>query len=239
LGKRLGYLASLTYSRKYSFYENGEVGRYRLSGNFDQADALTNDFLLKDTQGNDEVLWGELITTSYTLDSDNELGFNFIHTQSGESTARYLTGKFYDGNLPEDAIYETRVLKYIERTLNSVQLKGEHHFANIKGINLIWSGNYSANYQDEPDLRFFSDHYTVAGVDTFYTIRPSLYTVPQRYFRNLKEDSYNFDIKMSVPFKQWSGLISKFDFGGYYSGKNRTFRERIFELHIFRMQIQV
>jgi TonB-dependent receptor len=226
LGKKLGYMASLSYSRKYTFYDNGEIGKYRLSGV--DATTLTNDFKLADTRGEDEVLWGGLLTSLYKLNSNNEIGFNYIHTQGGESTARYLSGHFYDGNLPQEAIYETRVLKYVERTLNSFQLNGQHHFKSVFGTTANWSTTYSKNDQNEPDVRFFSDHYTVTASDTSYTIRPSIYTVPERYYRNLDEDNFSADLKFSVPFRQWSGFAGKFSFGTYYAHKTRTYREKIY-----------
>ena len=228
LGRKLGYLASLSYSRKYSFYENGEVGRYRLSGGVDNSNTLTNDFILSDTRGDDEVLWGGLLTSIYKVNANNEIGFNYIHTQSGESTARYLTGKFYDGNLPTDAVYETRVLKYTERTLNSFQFNGQHHVKSLFGTTVNWQTTYTKNDQNEPDVRFFSDHYTITEIDTFYTIRPAIYTVPQRYYRDLDEDNFSEDLKFSIPFRQWSGLAGKLSFGQYFSRKTRTYREKIY-----------
>ncbi len=230
LGKELGFLASLSYSNKYSLYENGEVGKYRLSGSTNQTYSLTNDYKLTDTKGSSEVLWGGLMTASCKLNNENELGFNFIHTQSGESATRYLTGQFFDGNLPQNAIYQTRVLQYTERSLNSTQLSGKHYLGLFSGMNVKWSGTYSANEQDEPDVRYFSNHYIVTESDTFYTIRPSMYQVPQRHFRNMQEDSYNFDTKASIPYIQWSGLSGKFDFGAYFSHKDRSFRQRVFEI---------
>ncbi|MBD3234140.1 MAG: TonB-dependent receptor plug domain-containing protein, partial [candidate division Zixibacteria bacterium] len=227
--RQLGYLVSFNYNRKHRFYDEGEVGRWRLAGNIDEAQSLGKDFYLSDTKGSDEVLWGGLFTGSYKPNLNHEFGINYIHTQSGESIARYLTGKFYDGNLPEDAIYETRVLKYTERTLNSFQLNGEHQLNSIFGIRANWKATYTNNTQDEPDLRFFSNHYTVTEDDTFFTIRPSHYTVPQRYFRNLEEDNLGFDLKLALPFDQWSGLSSKLSLGSYYSIKSRKFRERVFE----------
>ena len=229
-GRQFGYLASLSYNRKYSFYENGEIGRYRLAGNTDQASALTADFRLNDNQGENEVLWGGLLTTSYKLSQNNEISLNYIRAQSAEATARYLHGKFYDGNLSEDAVYETRVLKYVERVLNSVQLNGKHDLPGLGGSTFSWIGAYSKSNQDEPDLRFFSDHYIVNGEDTSYTIRPAIYTVPQRYFRNLDEDNLTLDLKFSLPIDQLIPLNGKFDFGTYYSLKNRRYREKVYEI---------
>ncbi|MBD3168888.1 MAG: TonB-dependent receptor plug domain-containing protein [candidate division Zixibacteria bacterium] len=231
MDRPFGYLASFSYNRKYSFYDDGQVNRYRLSGNVGQAATLTNDFELNDTRSTEEVLWGGLFTASYKLNPHNVLDFNYILTQSGDSETRLLTGRFFDGNLPEDATYETRVLKYTERTLNSFQLSGKHNFGGHDGVELNWGGTYSINTQDEPDARFFSDHFIVSGNDTSYSITPSHYKLPQRYFRDLQEDNYGFDTKMEIPFHQWSGLSSKLSFGGSVSYKTREYREQLYEIH--------
>lgn len=229
-GRQLGYLASINYGHRYLYYNNGQVGRWRLSGNTGEATSLTKDFYLSDSQGKSEVNWGGLFMTSYKLNNNNEIGTNLIYSKSGESEARYLSGKFYDGNLPPDATYETRVLKFTERTLESLQLNGRHHFGSGSGIDLDWNGTLARNTQAEPDLRYFSDHYTVSSDgDTSYTIRPAIYTVPQRYFRDLSETHAALDFKLSIPFTQWSDLSGKFRLGGLMSYKKRDSNERIFE----------
>ena len=229
-GRSFGYLASFNYNRDFSFYDNGEVGLYHLAGHYDSTQTLTKVFSLSDAHGSDNAQWGALFNGMYKLSLNNEIGFNFMRTQSGHSEARYLSGKYYDGSFPTNAIYETRVLKYAERSLNSAQLKGMHNLAGLGNIRMDWVGTYNINTQDEPDLRFFTNHYTVEDDDTLYTIRPSLYAMPQRFFRTLDEDNLSFDLKFSMPFRQYSGMASKFSFGGYYSASSRTYRERVFEI---------
>jgi len=228
-GKRFGYMGSLTYSRKYSFYEDGDLAYYVLSGDPATVTSLNNEWKMNDTRGSDEVLWGSLIATSYKLHSNHEIGLNFIHTQSGESTARYINGHFHDGNLDSAAMYETRVLSYVERTLNSLQVNGKHFLPSFARATLEWNTTYTKNSQNEPDTRFFSNHYIVTEedgvIDTNYSITPSMYRTPQRYYRKLDEDNASFDLKLSIPFRQWSGLAGKISLGGLYSEKHRDFLE--------------
>ncbi|OQX91962.1 MAG: hypothetical protein B6D58_05360 [candidate division Zixibacteria bacterium 4484_95] len=234
-GIPLGYLGSFSYNRKYSFYDDGKVASWKLTGNISEVDELNKDFELKDSHGKDEVIWGGLAILSLKPHPAHELTFNYLFTQSGESSSRYLTGKFYDGNLPDDAVYETRVLKYTERNLQSIQLRGQHNLNKFKDINIEWMISNDNNSQDEPDLRFFSNHYfitendTTNSVDTTYSITPSHYRVPQRYFRYLDENNLRFDLKISMSFKQWADLSGKLTFGGLLNQKNRTYRERVFE----------
>ncbi len=227
--KPLGYLGSISYSRSYKFYDGGQVASWRLPGNIDEADGLTNEYEFTDSEGSDNVLWGGLLTLSYKLNEHHKISTNFIYTQSGESSARYLTGKFHDGNLSENSTFETRVLKYVERNVLSLQANGQSYFEGLGKMKVEWNGSYSKNGQDEPDLRFFSNDYTVLGSDTNYTISPNLYKVPQRYFRELDESNYNLDTKISLPFKLGQTHSGTAKFGGAYVNKERVFRERIFE----------
>ncbi|MCB2205428.1 TonB-dependent receptor [bacterium] len=232
LGQAFGFLGSLTYSRQYSQYTNGEVGRYQLTGHVDDVDELTNDYMFTDQKGNDEVLWGGLLNMSYKLGQAHEMGFNVIYNRSADNTARYLSGSF-PRDLTGNATYETRNLHYVERELQTYQLRGKHHFDALGGLNVEWIGSMSSNAQDEPDVRYFTDNYTIRernGVtDTIYTIRPSIYPIPSRYYRNLVEDNNSFNIDMDMPFQQWNGLAAKVKFGGAYLNKERTFTERRFD----------
>ena len=228
-GQRLGYLASISYKRDYSFYEDGYIARWRLSGNYATAESLTKDFILTDSEGSDDVLWGGLFTTKYQLHRNHNLNFNFLHTQGGTSESRFLYGHFYDGNMDSANVFQTRVLKYVERKLNSFQIGGEHLFTGLNNLNAQWTTSFNKNEQDEPDLRFFSNHYVITSTDTVYTIRPSLYTEPQRLYRNLDESTNAVDLKFTLPFKQWSGYSGNLKFGTYYSYKDREYRERVFK----------
>lgn len=229
LGRKLGYLGSLSYNRSYSFYQNGEFAKWELTSQVDQTDQLGYSAKFNDTQGSSEAIWGGLAMLSYSLHPRHQISANFLYTQSGESTARYLTGEL-PSDLSEDQQFETRVLKYTERNLQSIQVTGSHDFSGFAGLRIDWLGAYSENTQDEPDLRFFSDRFEVFRGDTIYGVSANTgFTYPQRIWRNLSEDNSSFDIKVSKPFKQWSGLGSAIRLGGALSQKNRTYRQRIFE----------
>ncbi len=231
-GRPLGVLGSFSYSHKANFYNDGTVGRWQLTGNVNETETLNNDYLLNDTRGSSEALWGTLMNLSYKLTPDNEIGFNFIHNQSGESEARYLAGAF-PRDLSGNSVYETRVLKFTERSLDSYQFRGEHDVPQWRDAHIEWVASLSGTSQSEPDLRYFTDNYTIrqrnGSVDTTYAIRTSIYPQPNRYFRNLKENNYNFNLDLALPFKQWDGLHSLFKVGGALNGTGRRFRESRYE----------
>ncbi len=229
-GQEFGYMGSLNYRRSYDFYEGGRVARYRVKG--DQASTLDNEWAFSDSRGTEDVFWGGLFTSSYKLHRNHEFTFNYIHSQNGESQARYLTGRFFDGNLPDGSIYETRVLGYTERTQNTYQFNGKNYMPGILKSTIEWNFTYNDSKQDQPDLRFFSNDYTIDEEtgERDYGIQKSGYTLPTRYYRELHEKTRSFSIKWSIPFKQWNGLNSKVSFGSLFSEKNRNNYERIFRV---------
>lgn len=234
LGCPLGYLIGFSYDRNFTFYDNGKVERWTLATSSSQTDSLSNFYKLSDKQGSDQVLWGGLSTVSLKPHPHHEISANYLYTQSGESMARYL-----NGSLPEnlaDATFETRVLKYSERNVRSLQFQGRHNFRFLGGTQLEWLISSVKNSQDEPDLRFFSDHYYIEDYgtysDTIYSIVSyGGYKLPQRLYRNMDEKGNSFEFKFNVPFKQWAGLASNLKFGYLMGDKKRAHRERVFEYH--------
>ena len=230
--KQLGYFGSLSYSRRYSLYNNGVTGRWLLSGNTKEVNELKNDLLLNDNKGSEEILWGGLLSLTFKPLPNHEFAGSFIRTQSGVSEARYQFGKWI-AELSEGPIYETRSLLYTERFLSSSQLRGQHYFSPLLKTTVEWNLSLSSTKQDEPDLRFFSNEYRIEennGVlDTAYAINNSLYNSPTRFWRDLIEDNATYSISFSIPFRQWNRLNSRVKLGASYIDTDRQFRERRFE----------
>lgn len=228
-GKPFGYVASLSYLRSYSFYEDGSVGRWELAGPVETADELNNYMQLKDSKASEEALWGGLVNLAYKPHANHDFSAKFIISQSGESVTRFQSGSWPD-QLGDSPVYETRSLLYTERSLRTYQTSGEHLFPDLNGLRIDWTGTFSHSEQDEPDLRFFSNDYLVEGSDTSYAISINNYNAPTRFFRFLEEQNNSFKVDLSMPFKQWSDLQGKFKAGGSFSGIGRDFTERRFEI---------
>lgn len=231
LGRQLGVIGSVNYRRSASGYERGTSARYILSGEVAETDVLSPNFLLSDVSGTDEVLWGGMLTLDYKLLPRHTLKFSYIRNQSASSRARYQSG-YFPRDLSEEAVYETRTLRYAERTMNTYQAQGDHHLGGRWGPTFEWNATRSFTAQEEPDLRFFTNNYTArsqgAATDTVYAIRPSIYPLPSRYFRDLEEENWTAQANLTVPFRGFSELRSTVKFGGSYEGKERAFRERRF-----------
>lgn len=231
----IGYFGSLTWNQNYSFYNNGQLGRWNLVGPLTEVEALDKQSFYSDTRGSREVNWGTVFNLAFKHNSFGQIKGSFIKTQSGESVARSINGFWKDISEDEDdanaAIYETRVLSWRERALNTFQFEGEHKLTFLFDVKVDWKASFSTNKQDEPDQRFFSNHYAWNERDQKYIYQSpaSLYSRPIRYFRNLEETNNNYQVNLQVPFAQWAGLSSRLKVGGGYTKVDRDYNQRRFE----------
>ena len=226
LGRPLGFIGSLNWSRNVSAHNGGTFGQYTLPGNAAEATELVNDIRLSTQAASDEVLWGGLGNFSYRLTPRHEVGVNLLYNRSAESTA-----SFRSGNLPRDLasnqVYETRALELTERELASAQLRGEHALSD-RGIQIDWNASLARSLQNEPDLRYFSNHFTPGPDGNTYTIAANLYPEPTRYFRDLNEAIASGNLNVTAPVRLF-GRGVQVKVGGAFEGKTREFRERRFE----------
>lgn len=228
-GKPFGFLASLSYRNNFNFYDNGISARWKLTGNVDSTETLNNLLRFQDKRASQEVLWGGLVNFSYRPTDNIGLSFNYLHNQSGESYTRTLAGALPDDD--PDLIFETRVMGYLQRSLDVFQLIGVHEFPEKNDMKFDYTGTFTLSSQKEPDLRFFSNDYVVNGEDTLYDIQRNLYNPPSRYFRQMDERNGDFKTNLEIPFLQWNDLDAKFKTGAAATYKDRDFREQRYEIN--------
>ena len=249
-GRPLGITGSLTYGRSYSYYDDGVFSQWRLvGGDINSLENLSSTTYFgpnpdlniitradpkeapsfTNIRGSDEANWGASGTVAFQPSDKHELVATILRTQSGTSQSTLLSG-FRDQT--GGTTFITRALSYQERALQSLQLRGEHAFAPLQ---IEWKASVANNSQDEPDLRFFSSTQNIresfAGIDTTYSLGGGNAPPPQRYFRNLNEDSHGAVVDITIPFRQWAGLGARVKFGGQYDLSEREFRQRRFEYH--------
>ena len=226
---KLGYMGSLTYSRNYSFYENGTVGRYTVSDL--GANELNTQLLVSDTKGSSEANIGGLATLSYNLNNNQQIGANLFYSRSGVSNSRSQAGIWPQefGNEPNAPIFNNIAMNWIERDILNYQFRGQHFISELFNTSMDWTASFSNTNQDEPDYRLLSySTQELANGSTSYIIVGSGFDAPSRYFRYSQESSQNYGLNFSVPFNQWEGKSSKLKFGVAYQNVDRAFKERIF-----------
>ncbi|MBO6585917.1 MAG: TonB-dependent receptor [Gracilimonas sp.] len=229
LGNDLGYTASFSYSQGYSGYDDGVVSRYDLVGNFDDSEQLFRRLDVTDIKGQRNVDWGGMATLSYRLSDAHKVSARFLRTQSGTGEGRYLEGFQYD--IP-NALFQTRVVQYTERSLSSFQLSGKSYFENFLKTTIEWKAASATNIQDEPDLRYFTTQ-----VDTFpsgailHSSPTNNFQRPGRFYRNLEESNRSVGVDVTIPFNSFNGVAGNIKFGGNLVDVDRDFREQRFDFY--------
>ena len=233
--RSFGYIASLSYSAKNRFYDDGVVGRYNVvsAGSSNELNPL---YTLKDQQSTEEVLWGAVLNTHLKLNNNHSIGFNFMRNQSGTQTTRILSGQSSEiQQYSPDYIFQSQTLQYRERSITTAQLKGEHNLEKYNNTRIEWISSYTSSEQNQPDLRFFASDYQLMRddngniTDTLFSIDQSSYDIPTRFFRDMKENNFDNSVHVTIPYT--AGTIKKatLKVGGGFLWKDRDFNERQFD----------
>ena len=165
-GRPLGYNFGFQYKRSSQFYENGTTGRFTLTGNENEKDNLDVQRLLTDSRGTQSVYTSALFNLSYKLTDNNKIGFTYMPNISGVNDSRYQ-----NGINPSDAVglgQEQRQQRYLERSMNVFQLRGEHFLKDFHNMKVNWIGSYTRGRQTTPDLRVFTNSYEELPARTLY-----------------------------------------------------------------------
>ncbi|MCF8242358.1 MAG: TonB-dependent receptor [Melioribacteraceae bacterium] len=221
-GKPLGFLASLTYKRNFSGYNDGQLNRWDRGTIDPTKTSLDTAMAMSDMRSTDEVLWGSVAKLSYKFHPNHIISINGLINQNGENTSRYIFGS-YPYDMSPDNTWEAKINHYKERKLQSIQLSGEHFFGDFLDLRMEWKGSMMGSIQNEPDIRYM---YSFVTPDTLYGIKSNL--TPERFFRNTDEVQKEAQLDLSFPFKMFNSKQLTFKFGGFYSKKDREFKERRF-----------
>lgn len=140
-GQRIGYLASATYSLGHDVRLNERRALARPGEGDSQIEY--NRFV--GTTGRESAMLGGVLNLSTLLGSHTRLAVNNTWNRTADHDARLERGLYEDlGNMP----LTIQRLDYVERSLWSSQLQGEHTFGR-NGIN--WSVTGSGVQREQPD----------------------------------------------------------------------------------------
>lgn len=141
--RRLGYLLSGTYSYAQDIKENHTRALARPSGTPGQGPEAFNRF--EGTTAGESVLWGGLLNLSSLLSANSRLAFDAVYNRTADNDARLeRTDLYEDSGSP----IELQRLDYVQRSMWSTQLTGEHD----RGRHgLEWSVSGSGVTRSQPD----------------------------------------------------------------------------------------
>jgi len=223
LGKRLGYVTSLSYSRDFVHLEDATETRFltrRSAGEW--IIEKVEDFEVDKTTDNVNV--GAMFNVSYQLAEKHEVGIKNFLNQSGTDVAAFQQGEVTSS---EDIFLRESRLHYTERNVTSHQVYGKHQFDNLGEMKFEWDYSDSSSSQDEPDFRLFFDR---VRLDDYPDPEPRDWGFPvgstnQRLFRNLSEDSKEFGFDVTLPLDFWGNRNATAKFGYRSIEAEREFDE--------------
>lgn len=162
---------------------------------------------------------GAVFNTAIRLTPNHKLIFRNTFTHDAEKTAREFSG--YDGGI--GGTLSSQCLRYIERSLLSTGVAGDHSFPGLRNSLVKWQLTYSNSTRDEPDLREVIRGLLPDGTYRFSASGSS----GVRFFADLHDHIYEPQADYSIPF--FEGSIS----GLFKTGVRVTVRRRDFEARRF------
>jgi outer membrane receptor protein involved in Fe transport len=209
--QRLGYLASVNYSRRETLQQAQTKDLFALEqpGTFDTQNPARSEL------GSEAVNLSGLVNASYQFSRDNELTLFSLYTRGTESRAETTVGEYTDLTRG----FEGTRLQFVTRALSFNQLRGFHRLSTLGEAELDWQANLSRVDRDEPDTRDITYYADEDGSKTFRNQPGS----GDRFFAELGETSTGGSLNVTVPL---SGVRLKV--GGLTQLSFRDFNARRF-----------
>lgn len=211
---RFGIVGALSFSNKPQL--QSELQRYLRQG--DGAPLIFTNYPDFREYGESARL-GAVFNTAIRLTPTQKIIFRNTFTHDAEKSAREFGG--YDGGL--DSTLQAQRLRYIQRSLFSTGVEGDHSFANLHNSLIHWQFTYSNSKRNEPDLREIIRGLLPDGRYIFSASSSS----GLRFFSDLDDRIYEPQGDYSIPF--YKGAISGlFKVGGRVTVRRRDFSARRF-----------
>jgi len=142
LGQRVGYLFSGTYSYAQEAYTN-QVRALARPGSEVGGQSIEYD-RFEGTTGRTSTLWGGLLNLGTLIGTRTRLSLNNTYNRTADNDARVESGSIERYG----ASVDVQRLDYVQRSMFSSQLAGEHDMA---GQKLDWALTASGVTRDQPD----------------------------------------------------------------------------------------
>ncbi|HLV27204.1 MAG TPA: TonB-dependent receptor, partial [Gemmatimonadales bacterium] len=189
LGRNIGYLASLSYSRSQELRDK-EVRAYPDAtvlpdGGFREIDRFEGQ------TGRNSVLWGGLLNFSTMLGTSGRLQFNNSYTRTSDNEARSERG--FSENLGRELFVDR--LRFVSRSVRTHQIAGEHDLRD-NGTRLQWSLTNSGVTRSEPDRSEIVYTRDTPGGQLFWLDDPQS---AARTFADLDEMSNDASLDLRLP----------------------------------------
>jgi hypothetical protein len=214
----VGYVAALTYGRRFTRRADEIVRTYRVDPTDTSQLVRLNDY--KAETGLDQVSWGGLATLTYRLHKDHRFTLTGLHSRSSDNEGREISG-FNEERGTE--VTDTR-LRFVTRSLSFAQLAGQHMLRDVSGAVLDYNVSISTATSDEPDTRetvYVKD----ASTGTYSWDKGTL--SGSHFFGSQDETQYGGGLDWTQPLTE-GDRATKMKVGGLFSLRSRSFDARRF-----------
>lgn len=234
-GDTFGFFGALSYSESRSFYDNGEAN---ISGLQPGGEIKPFSGAFIDTQGTEEVLVGMLGSAAWRPDDRNEIGFTAVWNLSAKDEARVRewSGETWAG----DGVGRVQSLKYIERSISSLQLRGRHEMdapkssvADLGDVLFDWTVALNSTNQEEPDTRQFKNRRSefgdfVLGEHRWLSGSSSPVAFSRRVWRDIEETGSLVGVNLAIPFGAWDEREGQIKIGTRVEVTDRSLSQKSF-----------
>ncbi len=215
-GSDLGVIASLGYNNSMRL---SSIERRGISSNREDL------FIFSGNDNSQEVALSGLLNAALRLGSTGTISLRNTYSHGAESDLVSLQGV---------NIAQTRELRlngddYVEKSLFSSQLIGEHILSDFGNIQLDWKGGYSVSSRYQPDYRRLRYSRDMNSTDQFIADIPypgsqsGDGTSAGRFTSDMHDDVWNAGLNLSIPIDK-----AKVKFGYVNESRSRSFDTRSF-----------
>ncbi len=146
--QKLGAVVALTYSHSYQT-RVFSARRYKLVETADKRAVPAVSDTAEGEQTVDGVRIGAFTTIALDLSKTDRLVLTGLRSQSADDSASELEGY----NESAGAVFRNIHVEYVSRSLNVLQLRGQHDLEKLNDADLQWNVSLSEAQRDQPDTR--------------------------------------------------------------------------------------
>jgi hypothetical protein len=212
LGRPLGVVGTLSWSSSVSQPEDRADRFYAISG--DEPVEQT-DFAATATAR--EATLGALFNASMRINDTDRITGTVVYNRLAETEARTLAGTFE--SVPGGPYVDQFRVRYVENTLASTQLRGEHFLAGLGDLNLRWRMAYSFAGRLEPGTR--TSIYTATQENEQRLFSVSRAESGLLFHQDLGDNAWNPGVDLKLP-ARFLGSTATLGVGGSADLRDRS-----------------
>ncbi|WP_437284469.1 TonB-dependent receptor domain-containing protein [Sorangium sp. So ce406] len=222
--QRLGYLATLSYGRKFSPRADEISRSFAFDATRESGLRQTSESTVDSIR--DQVSWGSFASVTYTPDRDHKVMLTGLHSRSSDDVA--LQSR--EVGEESGAVYRDTLQRFVSRALTLGQLSGEHRIAALGNGTLDWKASISRATSDEPDARenvYARDDTSGAWSWDDGTLSGS------HVFLDLADTNYGGQLSYALPLVR-GDAPTRLKLGGLVNFRTREFDARRFRFKALR-----